>query len=517
MIKRLALALCLLTSAAWGQSLSPANPLLVSPVLIPTGPLLIAGASNANTPAELNVGCATSVALIVPYVSEGACIRMAGATINNTLSSGYIGGSFALASFNTSTLTATSATEYGSAATVRCSRPPIAGSNVTIDSDYCFYASNGDNFFQAGELGIGGPYSWPNRGNSGIYFDINAATFTDSTAYTSAGANTAASVVSAAIHSGVISTSGCANPCTSVVYPNASTLYLDGPPTADTNVTITSPWTVNSSSGNWRLNAGTLVTQGNMSATAWGRPGILLSILPATYTDTNSSGTVGQNYVSTLGIPTLAASSATTYTLSCTLCIRGPPAAGSNVTLTSAYGLDIDAGGALITGPLALTGAFSAPDWGQTGLLLTTPAATYTDTTSSGTVGSNYVSSFGIPTIAASSTSTFTNACTLCIRGAPVAGSNVTLTNAWSLFVFGGNSKLGGNLTVSGNITTGGGTVGLTGYTVSTLPANTAAGRATGALAYVTDAVACTNLATPTGGGSTFCPVIYTGSAWVGL
>jgi hypothetical protein len=49
------------------------------------------------------------------------------------------------------------------------------------------------------------------------------------------------------------------------------------------------------------------------------------------------------------------------------------------------------------------------------------------------------------------------------------------------------------------------------GYTVSTLPAGV-----TGAIAYVTDAVACTFLATLTGGGSAFCPVIYSGSAWVG-
>jgi hypothetical protein len=49
------------------------------------------------------------------------------------------------------------------------------------------------------------------------------------------------------------------------------------------------------------------------------------------------------------------------------------------------------------------------------------------------------------------------------------------------------------------------------GYTVSTLPAGT-----TGARAYVTDAVACTFLASLTGSGSTVCPVFYNGAAWVG-
>jgi hypothetical protein len=50
------------------------------------------------------------------------------------------------------------------------------------------------------------------------------------------------------------------------------------------------------------------------------------------------------------------------------------------------------------------------------------------------------------------------------------------------------------------------------GYTVATLPASPG----TGAMAYVTDAVACTFLATLTGGGSAFCPVVYNGTAWVG-
>lgn len=51
----------------------------------------------------------------------------------------------------------------------------------------------------------------------------------------------------------------------------------------------------------------------------------------------------------------------------------------------------------------------------------------------------------------------------------------------------------------------------LKGYTVSTLPAGI-----TGGNAFVTDAVACTFLATVTGGGSAFCPVIYNGTSWVG-
>lgn len=49
-------------------------------------------------------------------------------------------------------------------------------------------------------------------------------------------------------------------------------------------------------------------------------------------------------------------------------------------------------------------------------------------------------------------------------------------------------------------------------YTVAKLPAGTV----TGSRASVTDATSCTFMGTLTGGGSTFCPVVYNGTAWVG-
>jgi hypothetical protein len=47
--------------------------------------------------------------------------------------------------------------------------------------------------------------------------------------------------------------------------------------------------------------------------------------------------------------------------------------------------------------------------------------------------------------------------------------------------------------------------------TVSTLPASPAVGQA----GFVTDASACTFNSSVSGGGSTKCPVVWTGSAWV--
>ncbi|MBB2196968.1 hypothetical protein HLH44_05735 [Gluconacetobacter sp. 1c LMG 22058] len=51
------------------------------------------------------------------------------------------------------------------------------------------------------------------------------------------------------------------------------------------------------------------------------------------------------------------------------------------------------------------------------------------------------------------------------------------------------------------------------GYTVATLPSD--GRRYVGARAYVTDATACNFMASPTGGGATFCPVICNGTAWI--
>lgn len=56
------------------------------------------------------------------------------------------------------------------------------------------------------------------------------------------------------------------------------------------------------------------------------------------------------------------------------------------------------------------------------------------------------------------------------------------------------------------------GTVRLGGYTVATLPVSPE----TGVRAYVTDAVSCAFGGAVTGGGSTYCPVTFNGTAWQG-
>jgi hypothetical protein len=105
----------------------------------------------------------------------------------------------------------------------------------------------------------------------------------------------------------------------------------------------------------------------------------------------------------------------------------------------------INASGLTTVGYSAATGA----------ALSTTVAAklysantTYTDgiTAASGTVTHGTIVSFDNPAIAASNASvTYTNASTLYIDGAPSAGSNVTITNPYALYVAAGTVYFGGS------------------------------------------------------------------------
>lgn len=88
---------------------------------------------------------------------------------------------------------------------------------------------------------------------------------------------------------------------------------------------------------------------------------------------------------------------------------------------------------------------------------LYTSTGTYTDTSTaaSGTVSHGTIAAFDNPAIAAFNTSvTYTNASTVYIDGAPTNGTNVTITNAFALFVAAGASRFGGSV-LSGSSSAG--------------------------------------------------------------
>ena len=109
-----------------------------------------------------------------------------------------------------------------------------------------------------------------------------------------------------------------------------------------------------------------------------------------------------------------------------------------------------------VGGTISRTGAVSQASWqGATGVALNLASATYTDTTSAGTVaGPNAATWLGQPTLAASSAVTYVDAATLYIANAPTNGTNVTLTNPYALLVANGIVRIK-STTASSNTTTG--------------------------------------------------------------
>jgi len=104
--------------------------------------------------------------------------------------------------------------------------------------------------------------------------------------------------------------------------------------------------------------------------------------------------------------------------------------------------------------------------WGLTGDMFRQDAKIHTDnsTAGSGTATNAVINSIEIPTIAATNSSvTTTNAATWYIAGAPAAGTNMTLTNSYSIWVDDGLSRFDG-------------VVQLPEFIVASLPANTSGG-----------------------------------------
>lgn len=126
----------------------------------------------------------------------------------------------------------------------------------------------------------------------------------------------------------------------------------------------------------------------------------------------------------TLVTPVLGVATGTSLALSgCTIgtdkfCVTGTS------TLTGAT--------VVSSGSLSLSGNISAAAWTTSGVRYKNGAATLTDTSSSGTVAAAYTNVFGGNTIAASSSTTFTNYVSSYFTD-PAAGTNVTLTNKWAL------------------------------------------------------------------------------------
>jgi len=97
----------------------------------------------------------------------------------------------------------------------------------------------------------------------------------------------------------------------------------------------------------------------------------------------------------------------------------------------------------------------SVPAYGDVGPQLSVAGAVITDTSSSGTVSRAVVNSIAASALAASSTTTYTQAASLFVAGAPTANTNVTITHGYALYTAGGRINFQGLPTSSAGLQAG--------------------------------------------------------------
>lgn len=134
-------------------------------------------------------------------------------------------------------------------------------------------------------------------------------------------------------------------------------------------------------------------------------------------------------------------------------------------------------------GTLTIQNNITAAAWTTNGTQLAILAATLSDNTSAaGTVTTSVANGIGIPTFTTPANAvTYTNGATLYIAGAPINGTNVTITNKYSLLVAGGSTQFNGTLTVGGlSALTGGFSSATGGSFTANFFANAAAGISAG-------------------------------------
>jgi hypothetical protein len=228
----------------------------------------------------------------------------------------------------------------------------------------------------------------------------------------------------------------------------------------------------------------------NISGAISGSPsgvGKYLSIPASVYTDntTTTSGTASIMVFNEFAAPTLSALNPSIITTdTATVYIGGAPIAGTNETITNAYSLWIDSGKTRLDGDVVIDGTLTVANMGiqsygltasnymtspigtfgtsgrsgspsANGVFLSVSNTTFTDntTTTSGTASIMAFSGFVAPTLSALNPSiTTTDATTVYISGAPIAGSNQTITNAYSLWIDSGNVRIDGNIIISGTV-----------------------------------------------------------------
>lgn len=389
------------------------------------------------------------------WTTKGIQLSVLAASLTNTSSSGTVALT-AANSFGIPTLLASSATTYTNSTTLYIAGAPVSSTNVTQTNAYSLYVAGGTSIF-LGQT-IFQPTTALSSGNFtgvGIYPTINETSTATSHSLDIYPFLQSTGGVNLLIAAGTAASAGGGSPST------VFTMSTNGQTALGSGIT----------------RAGMFNLGGNLSASAWGTTGINLNVVGSGYTDTSSAtGTTTNNMVNTFGIPTLAASNTgVIYTNAATVYIAGAPTAGTNVTITNDYALYSAAGtnffatgfgssagarigvGGVAGGAQVILngGATTGAAFGTTGFgAISVNAATFSSTTSTGTIAISGITTFGIPTLTATNATTLTKSATVYIAGAPVASTNITQTTAMALYVAGGTVQFDGAFAVGNGLTT---------------------------------------------------------------
>jgi len=150
------------------------------------------------------------------------------------------------------------------------------------------------------------------------------------------------------------------------------------------------------------------------------------------------------------------------------LCDNGSGAYGQVLVRSSSASTGTSSGALVVSGGVGVAGAVNVGTylklsnasqniaaWGDVGPQFSISGSVLTDTTSSGTVPRAVVNSIASTAIAASSTTTYTQAATLFIAAAPTANTNVTITHGYALYTAGGRINFQGLPTSSAGLQAG--------------------------------------------------------------
>ncbi len=430
-----------------------------------SGTTRITGATTIGGALTLTAGTASS------STSTGSLVITGGAGISGAV---YIGGLTNIAGITTLT-NATASSSVSTGALVVSGGVGIGGANyiggaLNVAGVASFTSGTTSSSTTTGAVVVSGGV-----GISGATYIGGIANIAGITSITNSTSSTSSST-GALVVSGGVGIGGTLNIAGALA---ASSLTSSG------NATITGTLTANNTGTNTiagTLAASTLTASGNVTITG---------TLTANNIGTNTiAGTLAASTLTTSGSATfagvLSANNTGTNTIAGTLASTNTTISGTlTVSGTGSHSI----AGTLATSTLNASntiGAGSTRNYTTAGTerALSIQSATYTNNTTaaSGTDAAHRANVYlGPTTIAATNASVITtNASTLYIQDAPVAGTNMTLSNRYAMYVASGMSYLGGGVNVIGTLAASG---------ITTISNNTTSSNATSGALVVTGGV----------------------------